>query len=558
MQGFSNNFDDLLGILNLIAFSVAMGGVIWGLVVLRAWKLQTALEQEIARRSITLIMAGAAGLAIFQVMHVVLKVALMASILSQPISGFFHTGQFKAGLTQAVIAAAMAVCALWLRRSPNALSRWAAITGFAILLGVSGAWLTHATGLLEDRATFMAWTAIHQMGAAFWVGGVVQLGALWQLTRRREDLQPLWGRMLERFSAVGIASVLLLVVTGSILAWHFVATLQGLVGTAYGSLVIIKVVLLASALALAALNFRAARDWRKQVTIQDVRTKVPYFIEVETVILVVILLVAASLSSQPPAVDVMNQSATWSEVVEAFSPKLPHLISPSSATVSSAREARLVLADSGDAELDWSNFNHNLAGMLLLMTGALAIIARKKPGSWAQHWPLGFALLAAALFFRTDPETWPFGPVGFWEGTFAAAEVLQHRVALIVAFALGIMEWRARKAAKATRMPYFFPILCLAGGSLLLTHSHQVFEIKQAFLTEVSHAWMGLLAVIMACGRWLELRFTPGGQAPALARAGGLVVIVALLLIGLILVSYREVPPTQVQETPLQIQQAVS
>ena len=61
------------------------------------------------------------------------------------------------------------------------------------------------------------------------------------------------------------------------------------------------------------------------------------------------------------------------------------------------------------------------------------------------------------------------------------------------------------------------------------------FEPKSSFLVQVTHTTMGALAVLMACARLLELRLTP----PA-ARVAGLVSILAMLLIALVLVFYRE------------------
>lgn len=544
MQGLINFLDDLLGSFELIALSLSVGGVAWGLFVLRAWRPLSAQEKTIAARCVTLIFYGAAGLAALQLIHLAVKAWILAAVLGQsPFPAFFHTLQFEAGLARAAVAGGLAAASAWLRLAPDARRRWAGVAGLAILLVASGAWLTHAAGRFEDRAQLMAWTAVHQMGAAVWVGGVVQLGALWQMARRREEFHVLWPVMLGRFSAVGVAAVLLLVVTGSTLAWNYVVTLQGLVGTAYGSLVILKVSLLAAALGLAALNFRAARRWRAGATAPEVRTKVPYFIEAEAVLLVVILLVAGSLASQPPALDVQDRSATWSEVAGAFSPKWPRLTSPSREAVLAAWEARQALADSGTAEDYWSDFNHNVAGLLLLAISVLALAARSRRFPWARHWPLGFALLAAFLFFRSDPETWPLGPVGFWEGTLGSGEVLQHRMALVLALGLGLLEWRARTDAAVTRLPYFFPILCVVGGVVLLTHSHDVFELKRAYLIEVSHTVMGALAVLLGCGRWLELRLAPAaGRSPAVGRWGGVLAIWAMMLIGVILTFYHEPP----------------
>ena len=73
------------------------------------------------------------------------------------------------------------------------------------------------------------------------------------------------------------------------------------------------------------------------------------------------------------------------------------------------------------------------------------------------------------------------------------------------------------------------------GGILLLTHSHTAFQPKASFLVQVTHATMGGLAAVVAAGRWLELRLAP----PAGRVAGGAAAL-AMLIIALILVFYRE------------------
>ncbi|MEK8036662.1 MAG: copper resistance protein CopD, partial [candidate division NC10 bacterium] len=80
-----------------------------------------------------------------------------------------------------------------------------------------------------------------------------------------------------------------------------------------------------------------------------------------------------------------------------------------------------------------------------------------------------------------------------------------------------------------------FPLRCATGGAVLLTHSHAMFNLKSEFLAEVSHAPMGIFAVLMGWGRWIELRLPE-----AESRAPGWVWSLSFLLIGAILLSYRE------------------
>jgi putative copper resistance protein D len=325
-------------------------------------------------------------------------------------------------------------------------------------------------------------------------------------------------------------------VTGLPLGTSYVADLGGLVGTGYGAMVVTKTALLAVAMGLALHNFRAARAAARGSGASPLRTETPYTIETEFLVLVVLLLSAASLSSQPPAVDIVKERASWSQVVEVFAPKPPHLTTPSIEEISQRAPAGPVVTPQertlGD---EWSDFNHNISGLFVIVVSVMSLLARVKGFGWCRHWPLGLAALGAFLFFRSDPETWPIGPVSFID-SFKDAEVMQHHVALLLAVALGVLEWRARTAARpGSKLAYVFPVLVALGGVLLLTHSHTAFEIKSQFLVQVSHTAMGFLAVVLAAGRWLELRLQP----PA-ATVAGVIGQVAMLLVGIILLFYSE------------------
>ena len=143
------------------------------------------------------------------------------------------------------------------------------------------------------------------------------------------------------------------------------------------------------------------------------------------------------------------------------------------------------------------------------------------------------------LFFRSDAETWPLGPIGFWESTFRNGEVFQHRIATLMLFVLGTMELKARNNPESKKLRFIFPVLCAFGGILLLTHAHAEFELKSEFLIQTTHTTMGLLAMILASGRWLELRMvSPEGYQEG--QIAGFIGTAAMFLIGVIMIFYRE------------------
>src|SRR5437016_5543218 len=154
---------------------------------------------------------------------------------------------------------------------------------------------------------------------------------------------------------------------------------------------------------------------------------------------------------------------------------------------------------------------------------------------WARHWPLIFLGLAVFLMIRDDPGAWPLGPLGFWE-SWAYPAVFQHRVFVLLVIVFAAFEWMVRAGrVSSRRAALVFPLLCAVGGGLLLTHSHASLGLKEEFLTEVTHAPLGLLGMLVGWARWLELRL-PSAEAriPRWLWSG------ALAAVGILLILYRE------------------
>ncbi len=513
--------------------SLVVGGVAWELWVLRPWQHRATAGVV---QSLALVCAGALVAAIGQALLLGLKGLVLSDSFGRSALGHFAgTLHFAAAAARILVALAVAAAVVWLRRAPRAPVRWAAVTALAVLLTASGAWLTHATGRLDDRAALMTMTALHQVAAAVWVGGLVHLAGCWRLARRQPAIDALWPEIVARFSRLALAAVAVLALSAVPLAWTYTASVGGLVGTGYGALVLTKAVLMGAALLLAAFNWHAARRAREDRAPGALRTRLPHFAEAEAIILVMIVFTAVTLSAQPPPIDLAEADrATVGEVVEVFRPKLPSLHTP---PVAIMRQNRAEAAVGGERSPDayrWSNYSHNVAGLILLgMSGVALAGAAARPGG-GRHWPLGFIALAVFVYLRASANegTWPFGSVPLWR---IDAEGIQHRIAAVLTLALGLLEWRARARPDGGRLPYVFPALAAAGAVLLLTHSHIAFQTKQSFLVQVTHTTMGALAALLVAARWLELRLSP----PA-ARVAGVAASAAMLMIALILLFYRE------------------
>lgn len=517
--------DVLLRGAGLWSQAVAAGGVLFAVLVLRPASAGMADPAPLVSRCLRLVMVGAAGVAIAQCLALLVQVETLADARGWPLGEIVATTYFRAGVVRLAACLGLALGGWRLLRGRGTTRAWVAPIGLSVVLVATSAWMSHASARIEDRAPLLALDTLHQFAAAVWVGGLVHLTAA--AFRSGEPPWPV--AMLRRFSAMALSAVAMLVAAGAGLSVYYVDGIHALLGTAYGTMVLTKGVILAGLLVLGAMNFLAIRRLPERADVSSARVR--RFVEVEVGLGLTVLFAAASLTSAPPAVDVVADRATFAEVGSRFTPRWPTLTSPALDELPVAdRNAPRTAEDRA-----WSEYNHNVAGLFVLAMGVLATVQRTRWGRWARHWPLIFLGLAAFLFARNDPGAWPLGPFGFWE-TMADPTVLQHRFFVLLVVAFGLFEWMVRtERLHARRSALVFPLLCAVGGALLLTHSHTSDNLKEAFLIEVTHQPLGILGAFVGWARWLELRLpAPDDRLPGRLWAFG------LALIGLLLVFYRE------------------
>ena len=522
MAGF---LDVVLRGLILCGQAVAVGGVCFLLFVLRAGPTSPGLDPPVVPRSLRLMALAAATVAIGQAVAVGVDLFVFLHDAVWPIRAALETLYVQVSLVRIVAAAGLALHALRLRRRGGSVPR-VGLSLLAAALAVVAPWTSHAAARLESRPILLFLDGVHQLAAAVWIGGLVHLITA---AFRRGD-RPWAVVVLRRFSNVALGSVGALVAAGVGLTWYYAGEPTALVGTSYGVMVLTKAAILGGLVVLGALNSRAIR--RLDGAPHADQATMRRFVEVEVGLGLTVLFAAASLTSLPPAVDLVQDRATVAEVARRFTPRLPTLRSPSITEMPVDDPD----APRNDADRAWSEFNHHVAGILVLTMGLLAILHASGRARWARHWPLVFLGLAAFMAVRNDPGSWPLGPEGFWQG-WLVATVLQHRLFVLMVVAFGVFEWMVRAGRlRSRRSALIFPLLCAVGGALLLTHSHASLNLKDEFLLEISHVPLALLALVIGWARWLELRLPEGSNR----RVPGSVWAVGLALIGVLLIFYRE------------------
>lgn len=519
----------------LIGMASAVGGVVFCLLVLRPLDRGNQNSARCLKASLVLIACGSGFLALGQGMVLLIEPWALADETGRwPITQFFATHFARASLLHACIGLSLMLASIWLLKRPASRPGWVVMTVTMVLLMVSGAWLVHAVSRLDHIVPLMAVTVVHQFAASVWAGGVLHLTVQRRIMRSSLWGMCLWPDVVARFSRLAILSIGTLVMAALYLSFQYIGDWEGLIGTAYGAMVLTKAALLAFALCLGALNFFSVRQRLQTGDAISLSKRAPALIEAEMYTGMVIILAAAALTSQPPAVDVLADRASPLEVLQVFLPKLPQLVPPPYLEIlahpSSSFDSR---AFPGTHDKVQSNFKHNVSGLLVLIIGTCAVLDRTGKVRLARHWPLLFLLLALFIPLYTEPTG--FSNEGFWE-TLVIPEELQHRLAALLVMGLGLFEWRVRVGRLGhTRWCFVFPLLCLTGSALLLTHSHTVFALKSAFLIEISHNAIGILAVGVGVGRWLELRLPkPTNRLP------GFLWTACVILVGLVLFFYRE------------------
>jgi putative copper resistance protein D len=127
------------------------------------------------------------------------------------------------------------------------------------------------------------------------------------------------------------------------------------------------------------------------------------------------------------------------------------------------------------------------------------------------------------------------GPRSFWQ-SFAVAEVLQHRLFILLIVAFAVFEWGVRNGRiTSPAASLVFPAVCALGGALLLTHTHSLSNIKEELFGELSHLPLAILAVAAGWSRWLELRL-----AIPQRHVAAWIWPFCFVLIGAVLLNYRE------------------
>jgi copper transport protein len=288
---------DAVTVAALVGLLVAAGLALFTALVLpRSWA-GTDVRRRLRRLLTVAAGVGAAG--------AVLQVPI-ASVYGQGLELGDLVGAFDPGLvTNELVSAALVLVGLALAVRSSADTAPDRTTGRLLVAGaglaLAGPSLVGHTRAFAPSPLLVAADVLHVVAGAVWLGGLVGLVLSLRALAGREVLA---AQALARFSTIASGVLLGVAVTGTFLGWRILGSWGGLVGTAYGWLLLGKV---AIALVVASLG-----GWNRWRTLPAVEAAVGFgdreraaaavtrAVRVEAVLLVVLIGVTGVLVNQSP------------------------------------------------------------------------------------------------------------------------------------------------------------------------------------------------------------------------------------------------------------------
>jgi putative copper export protein/mono/diheme cytochrome c family protein len=193
---------------------------------------------------------------------------------------------------------------------------WRAARGQIALLGtlalglVAGA--SHAAAAEPGTAAAIAADVVHLAAAGVWIGGLPALAVLLWLAGRAAgaDARPYAVLAARRFSRTALALVSALVLSGLWSTWVQVGSVAGLLGTRHGRLLLVKLLVFAAMLVLAALNRRLIPTLAGEAATvgRPAMRRLSRFVAAEAALALFVLAVVAAMTLTPPA---RHEQPTW-------------------------------------------------------------------------------------------------------------------------------------------------------------------------------------------------------------------------------------------------------
>jgi copper transport protein len=234
----------------LVGQALSLGGTIFALAVLRPSRQRDAvLTLDLV---LALITFGALLAAAAQAGVLVALAKALEDDAGWALGAMLGSTVGVIGLVRIAVALLGAAASHALRQDPESSARSALLLVSGAVLAVTGALASHAVGRIDGSLWLVTVGALHQAAAAAWAGGLACATVV--ALRSAPETPDTW---LRPFSALAVAAVAVLALTGVALSLAYIATPAAAIGTSYGAMTLTKVVLFAVMLTMGVLNHRA-------------------------------------------------------------------------------------------------------------------------------------------------------------------------------------------------------------------------------------------------------------------------------------------------------------
>jgi copper transport protein len=179
---------------------------------------------------------------------------------------------------------------------------WVALAAGAVLISFTSLF-SHA-----QAATAVATAAdwLHLLMTAVWLGGLIQLAAVLPMLGSEPPAVQAVDRLIAQFSNVARTAVAVIILTGFYAAWLQIGSLDALLTTLYGQLLLVKLVLVVPLAGIAAFNLIVTRRGLRAGGIVWTQ-RLHWLVGVELVLAMLVLLAVAGMTAIAPAHSVVSQ-----------------------------------------------------------------------------------------------------------------------------------------------------------------------------------------------------------------------------------------------------------
>jgi putative copper export protein len=372
--------------------------------------------------------------------------------------------------------------------------------------------VSHAAAQPSGRSVAIALQALHILGGGAWMGTLFHLflsRRVLQQAQPQADLA-LVAAVLRRFAPIALSAAGLIAVSGAISAVRYVGPPAGLLFSAYGLTLLVKMMLLLPIFYAGFTNFRliapglAAAQRADQGRAQDLLRRFGRTLELEVTAGVLVVAVAGIVGSVSPPGEDGSARLSQPQIAALLSPDFPTtvLVDPEQFVDSPERNI---------FDLQYSELMHNWSGMVVIVMG-MCWLLQSLGGRGAvvatRIWPFLLLPFAAFISIFADPEVFVLRRVTFREAV-SDPVVLEHQIGALMVVILAWMARRDRHRPPLEQpLGYPLPVLMIIGSLLLLGHAHSSVRADEALgnLINAQHAVLGALGLLAGVIRWLMLR----------------------------------------------------